>query len=433
MSFLVLAPPALLCVLGLAAFASRRHARVAEAIGSWAGAAVGAAGLAATIAALVLDADWSLSLPWLGKLGGSFTVGLDPVTGLFLLPVYGLTAVSSLYGGAYLRHGLHDAPAGRAGASWLAFHLLTASMVFVLLARNAVLFLAAWETMTLASWFLVTLEDTDEKSRTAGITYLVASQIGTVCLLAFFALLGAHAAPGGTAGALDFARFGGLAVGPAAAAFVLALVGFGTKAGLVPLHIWLPEAHPAAPSHVSAVMSGVMIKMGIYGLLRALLILGAPPAWWGWLMISVGARLRLARRAARQRAARPETPPRLQQRRERGIISLGLGLGMLGTSAGPPSWRSRFRRRAPARRQPRVLQGPALPRAGAVASATGTRDIELLGGLQKRMPVTGAAFLVGAAAIRGLPPLNGFVSEFLVLSGGIASPPRPGSVRLPCR
>jgi hydrogenase-4 component B len=117
MSFLVLTPPALLCVLGLAAFASRRHARAAEAIGSWAGAVAGAAGLAATIAALVLDADWSLSLPWLGQLGGSFSVGLDPITGLFLLPVYGLSAVSSLYGGAYLRHGLHDAPAGRAGAS----------------------------------------------------------------------------------------------------------------------------------------------------------------------------------------------------------------------------------------------------------------------------------------------------------------------------
>ena len=326
-------------MLGLAAFASRRHARVAEAIGSWAGAAVSAAGLAATIAALVIDADWSLSLPWLGKLGGSFTIGLDPVTGLFLLPVYGLSAVSSLYGGAYLRHGLHDAPAGRAGASWLAFHLLTASMVFVLLARNAVLFLAAWETMTLASWYLVTLEDADEKNRTAGITYLVASQIGTVCLLAFFALLGAHAAPGGTAGALDFSRFGGLAVAPAAAAFVLALVGFGTKAGLVPLHVWLPEAHPAAPSHVSAVMSGVMIKMGIYGLVRALLILGAPPAWWGWVMISVGAvsgvlgvLLANAQRDLKRLLA-------FSSVENVGIICLGLGLGMLGTSAGRPSWR----------------------------------------------------------------------------------------------
>jgi hydrogenase-4 component B len=425
---LVLAPPALLCVLGFAAFVSRNHSRAAEVLGSWAGAAAGVAGLAATIAALVIDATWSLSLPWLGKLGGSFTIGLDPVTGLFLLPVYGLSAASSLYGGTYLRHALHNTPAGRAGASWLAFHLLSASMVLVLLARNGVLFLAAWETMTLASWYLVTIEDAVEKNRAAGITYLVASQIGTVCLLAFFALLGAHAAPGGPAGALDFARFGGLAVGPSAAAFLLALVGFGTKAGLVPLHVWLPEAHPAAPSHVSALMSGVMIKMGVYGLVRTLLILGPGPAWQGWVMLAVGAvsgvlgvLLALAQHDLKRLLAYHSVE-------NIGIICLGLGLGMLGTTAGAPLMALLGYAGALLHViNHAIFKGLLFLGAGSVAASTGTRDIEQLGGLLKRMPVTAAAFLAGSVAICGLPPLNGFVSEFLVFSAGLRDLLAPGA------
>src|SRR5205809_1254962 len=167
-----------------------------------------------------------------------------------------------------------------AGLSWFFFDLLVASMAMVVVARNAVLFLVAWEVMALASFFLVTFQDEEESVRSAGWTYLVATHLGTACLLALFILLGR-----GT-GSLDFDRF------PAASGvgllFVLSVVGFGSKAGFMPFHVWLPEAHPAAPSHVSAVMSAVMIKTGIYGLLRILSFLGPAQAWWGWMLCAIG-------------------------------------------------------------------------------------------------------------------------------------------------
>src|SRR5258708_34065535 len=153
-------------------------------------------------------------------------------------------------------------------------------MVVVILARNGVLFLMAWETMALSSFFLVTFEDEKESTRQAGWTYLVASHIGTAFLLVLFILLGK------ANGSLDFDRFS--ASSGAGLLFALALVGFGTKAGFIPLHVWLPEAHPAAPSHVSAVLSAVMIKTGTYGFVRVLLLLGAPLAWWGWGLCGIG-------------------------------------------------------------------------------------------------------------------------------------------------
>src|SRR5205823_10364118 len=151
---------------------------------------------------------------------------------------------------------------------------------------NGLLFLVAWEVMALASYFLVIFHDDKEEVRQAGWTYLVASHLGTAFLLALFALLGKHA---GTLNFDDMAWAGQrLPVEATSVLFLLAVVGFGTKAGFMPFHVWLPEAHPAAPSHVSAVMSGVMIKTGIYGLVRALTFLGPLPAWAGWLLIGVG-------------------------------------------------------------------------------------------------------------------------------------------------
>src|SRR5439155_20686186 len=185
--------------------------------------------------------------------------------------------LAAVYGAEYMDPHREGRPPA---TSWFFFNLLVASMAMVVAARNAVLFLVAWEIMALASFFLVTWEDDDEAVREAGWTYLVATHLGTVWLLALFILLG------GDSGSLDFDHFrpatgGGLL-------FVLAVVGFGTKAGFMPFHVWLPEAHPAAPSHVSAVMSGVMIKTGIYGLIRTLTVLGPLPAWAGWVLIAIG-------------------------------------------------------------------------------------------------------------------------------------------------
>ena len=252
-------------------------------------------------------------------------------------PVYLLGALCALYGWKYLAHS--ESKAHR-GAHWFFYCLLIVSMAIVMLARNAVLFLIVWETMSLSSWMLVTFEHEKFEARRAGITYLIATQIGTAFLLVLFLLLGSASDPSVNVSpfdaTLDFSRFGGLAAPAAGVAFLLALVGFGTKAGIVPLHIWLPEAHPAAPSHVSALMSGVMIKTGIYGLLRILLLLGSPPAWWGWTILAVGAisgvvgvLFALAQHDIKRLLAYHSVE-------NIGIICIGIGIGMLGLSYGSP-------------------------------------------------------------------------------------------------
>ena len=340
---------------------------------------------------------------------GAFFIEIDALSAFFLVPLFGLSALAALYGAEYLRpHRDGKSPA----ASWFFFNLLVVSMAIVMVARNAVLFLVAWEIMALTSFFLVTWEDDDEAVREAGWTYLIATHLGTVWLLVLFILLA-----GGTGG-LDFDRFR-----PAAGAgflFVLALVGFGTKAGFMPFHVWLPEAHPAAPSHVSAVMSGIMIKTGIYGLLRTLTLLGPLPAWTGWLLIAVGATsgvlgvlFALAQHDLKRLLAYSSVE-------NVGIVALGLGVGMLGLQASSPGLAVLgFGGGLLHVANHAVFKGLLFLGAGSVLRSTGTRQIDALGGLFARMPETGFAVLVGAVAICGLPPLNGFVSEFLIYLGAL--------------
>jgi hydrogenase-4 component B len=297
-------------------------------------------------------------------------------------------------------------------------------MVLVVVARNAVLFLVAWETMALASYALVAFEDERDDVRRAARTYLIATHLGTGALLVLFLLLGQ------SAGSLDFADLGPGA-GSLTLLFALAVIGFGTKAGFMPLHVWLPEAHPASPSHVSALMSGVMIKTGIYGLVRCLTFLGPPPAAWGWTMIGIGATsgvlgvlFALAQHDIKRLLAYHSVE-------NIGIIALGLGVGLLGRSYDLPAmaWLG-FAGALLHVANHAMFKGLLFLGAGAVAHATGTREIDRLGGLLKRMPWTGAGFLVGSAAISGLPPFNGFVSEFLIFAGaltGIVTLGAPGA------
>lgn len=343
---------------------------------------------------------------------GEFFIELDPLSAWFLLPTLLLSALAAIYGIGYLRPWQDRR---FLGPVWFFYLLLVLGMMLVLLARNAVLFLFAWELMAVSSFFLVTFEHERQSVREAGWIYFVATHLGTAFLLAFFLLLARET------GSMDFdvwAAKGILTDGLASVLFLLAIVGFGAKAGFMPLHVWLPEAHPAAPSHVSALMSGVMIKTGIYGLMRAFTFLGTPPLWWGWLLIGIGLTsgvlgvlFALAQHDLKRLLAYHSVE-------NIGIIALGLGVGLLGMNTSSPMLMILGFGGALLHVVNHALfKGLLFLGAGAVAHGTGTREIDHLGGLLKRMPWTAAAFLIGAVAISGLPPLNGFVSEFLIFFG----------------
>ena len=226
---------------------------------------------------------------------------------------------------------------------------------------------------------------------------------------------------GREANSLDFNKIAAVTSYPPYVAnllFLLAIVGFGAKAGFMPLHVWLPDAHPAAPSHVSALMSGVMVKTGIYGILRTLSLLPVPPAWWGWLLIGIGIfsgvfgiLFALAQRDLKRLLAYSTVE-------NVGIIALGMGVGLLGVSSGTPMMAiAGFGGALFHVLNHATFKGLLFLGAGAVLHGTGTRQIDQLGGLMKRMPWIGVACVVGALAISGLPPLNGFVGEFLIYFG----------------
>ncbi len=364
--------------------------------------------LVAVVMVLADARTLAISIPWQIPYG-SFSLALDNLSVIFLLPILILSSSAALYAVGYLKgHGSQTC----SRQMWFLYSILVASMILVVLARNGILFLLAWEVMTVSSYFLVVHEDRDAGVRTAGWTYLVASQIGTLFLLALFALLASKT------GSLDFEGFRTFGESwPALTnvAFVLALVGFGVKAGFVPMHVWLPEAHPAAPSHVSALMSGVMIKTGIYGLVRMLTFLGPPPAWWGYTLVAVGVisgvfgvLFALAEHDLKRLLAYHSVE-------NIGIITIGLGLGVLGLSYHLPllvilgfaGGLLHVLNHA-------MFKGLLFLSAGVVVQATGTRNIDVLGGLSKHLPWTSFLFLLGSVAICGLPPLNGFVSEFLI-------------------
>jgi hydrogenase-4 component B len=312
-------------------------------------------------------------------------------------------------------------------------NLFLLTMSLVPLADNVLTFLAVWEGMSLTSYFLVMTESDEAETLRAGLWYLAMTQIGLAFLLGAFLLL---AGQGGT----GFGELRALApsLSPAlrSTVFVLALIGFGSKAGLVPLHVWLPLAHPAAPSHVSALMSGVMIKMGVYGLLRVGLdLLGGGPAWWGGVVLAAGA---VSALLGVLYALMEHDLKRLlayHSVENIGIIFIGLGAGFmfqsygLGTLAALGFVGGLYHTINHACFKSLLFLG-----AGSVLHATGSRNMEEMGGLLRRMPRTGLCFLVGAAAISALPPLNGFVSEWLVfqaLLGGASVPPSEVAVLMP--
>jgi formate hydrogenlyase subunit 3/multisubunit Na+/H+ antiporter MnhD subunit len=277
--------------------------------------------------------------------------------------------------------------------------------------------------MALSSFFLVAFEYEKEEVRKSSWIYMVASYLGTACLLPMFLILGS------STNILDFDLFN-KSLSPLALniCFILALIGFGTKAGIMPFHVWLPVAHPAAPSPVSAIMSGVMIKTGIYGLIRTLTFLGVPPLWWGYLLLAMGivsgvlgVLFALAQHDLKRLLAYHSVE-------NIGIILIGFGVGMIGWSSGMPLVAALgFAGGLLHVVNHALFKGLLFLGAGSVFSSTHNLEIDHLGGLIKKMPYTGMAFLIGAVAISGLPPLNGFVSEFVIyiasFSGAISMNP----------
>lgn len=347
--------------------------------------------------------------------GGSLVLGVDALSGLFVLPVVAVTLACSVYSLAYFPAADH--PREAAGLR-ISFGLAGAGLLLVLVARHALVFLAGWEIMAIAAFFAVSAQDRDPEVRDAGFLYLVCTRASALCLLALFALFWT------ATGSLELvpAPADRIPASQQSAIFALALAGFGLKAGLVPLHLWLPPAHAAAPTHVSALLSGVIIKSGIYGLVRVVSLLSDPPLWWGEAVLVLGAVsavLGVAFALAQHDVKRLLAYHSIENI---GIIAIGLGLALIARTLERPE----IAALALAGALLHVLNHALFKSllflaAGSVVRAAGTRSLDVLGGLAKSMPVTAGFFLVGAVAIVGLPPLNGFVSEFLIYSGLLRS------------
>jgi hydrogenase-4 component B len=375
--------------------------------GAW--LALTLAGASAALGAAILVLYGGAAWEWRSavSLGGeALHLRLDAVSAMFMALLGVVGGAGAVFAQGYWTDGEHPDSAPRGRLWWDAMLL---SMSVVLLSSNGLHFLIAWELFAISSYFLISLERERREARAAGWLFLAASHAGTLCLFAFFAVLA------GRNGTWDLGPMQGRA--ELAPFFWLALAGFGVKAGLFPMHVWLPSAHASAPSHVSALMSGMAINMGVYGIVRFSGWMPAP-ALAGWAMVGAGACgavLGIAFALAQNDLKRLLAYCSVENV---GVIFMGLGGAMLGAAHGDAPWG-------------RLLLAGALLHvwnhglcksllflcAGSVLHATGTREMSRLGGLWRAMPWTAALFAMGSVAISGLPPLNGFVSEWLVYLG----------------
>lgn len=357
----------------------------------------------------------------------SLSFGLDPISGAFVFIISGLALAASIYSVGYTKDDRH-----KSLPSFL-YGLFILSMYAVIASKNVITFLISWETMAVVSYFLVVTDRTEESSR-AGLVYGVLTHVGTAFIIAAFLLIYS------STGSMDFgvmkSNIGMLSPRVRSLVFVFALIGFGTKMGAMPMHAWLPRAHPAAPSNVSALMSGVMIKTGLYGLIRvAFDILGGGPQWWGMLIVAMGA----ASAILGVLYALTETDIKrllaFSSIENMGIIMLALGASMMFKAAGMSAFAGLALLAALYHALNHSLfKGMLFMAAGSVVHATGTKNIEKMGGLLKTMPYTGLFFLIGSISICGLPMFNGFVSEWMTYQSlliGFGLPNTSAKVMLP--
>lgn len=393
-----------------------RHATAARLVACGSALAGSLLELGSSALALCSGGTTVIGLPF-GNPIFSWAVRIDPLSAYFNVTLAVLAAAVSLYSFGYLRH-----MEGRRnlGAFGFFFNLLLLSLALVFTASNAFFFLLAWEVMALTAFCLVSFEHEKEEARNAGVLFLIMSHAGTGLLLIAFLMLTS------ASGSLDFGSFHLLAsrMPPLqqGVVFLLFLFGFGVKAGIVPIHIWLPEAHPVAPSNVSAMMSGIVIKTGIYGMARAFFdFYGPPPLWMGTVVLTLGVASALL---GVLYALMEHDLKRLlawHSIENIGIILIGFGAALMFRALGHADLAAlaliaglyhTFNHA--------TFKGLLFLGAGSVVQATHTRNMEKMGGLIRRMPVTALCFLVGAVAISGLPPLNGFVSEWLTYQALLA-------------
>jgi hydrogenase-4 component B len=348
-----------------------------------------------------------------------FHLRLDPLSSFFLLLLGVAGAGISTFAAGYFRSGEGTAPA----LLGLHYHVFLASMVMVILADDAYLFMVAWETMALSSYLLVTSHHRIPEIRAAGFLYLIMAHVGALCILLCFGVLQ------GGSWHFTFEAMRGATLTPflATTAFLLALLGFGAKAGLVPMHVWLPEAHPAAPSPVSAMMSGLMLKTAIYGLLRITFdLLHIRLWWWGVLLVVLG--LSTAIFGAIFAAVQTDMKRLLAYSsiENVGLIFTGIGLSVLFETCNLHLFAALALSAALIHALNHSLFKSLLFLVtGSVLHATNTRNLGKLGGLIRRMPWVATLALVGTLSIAGLPPFNGFVSEWLLLQSFLFTPQIP--------
>lgn len=346
---------------------------------------------------------------------GNVNFVIDPLSAFFITVISLMSTLGAIYASGYIKPYLHKGM--NISSHCLFFMALIASMLLVVTVQNALFFLVVWEIMSLSSFFLVMFESSKKEVLSAGIKYMVYMHISVLFIITAFALMNIKT---GSLDFTDFAQF--LRDNPQIAdtAFLLAFTGFGIKAGFVPFHNWLPDAHPAAPSHISGIMSGVMIKTGIYGILRMLYLTGNASKLIAYtvLIVSVISALWGVLYAISQHDIKRLLA--YHSIENIGIIGIGTGIGLLGSVYNNPYMAAfGFAGAILHILNHSVFKELLFFAAGSVYKKTHTRDVEVLGGLIKKMPYTSVFFIVGSIAICALPPFNGFISELLIYAAMI--------------
>ncbi len=335
---------------------------------------------------------------------------MDGLSAFFLVIIFAVCMIAAIYSFHYMEDSQNPV---RTAVNYFFFSILIAAMALVVTSANMITFMLSWEIMSLSSFFLVIYKHTSSESRKAGYLYFIFSHVGAMFIFAAFGIGYAYSGSFGFEGMGSFSETAKIMV------FIFAFIGFGSKAGVFPFHVWLPHAHPAAPSHISAVMSGVMIKTGIYGIVRMYSLLDFSTPLFGNIVLAAGVVsgiLGIVYALGQQDLKRLLAYSSVENI---GIILIGLGIGMIGVSYGQPlmavlGFAGGFFHIL----NHSIFKSLLFMGAGMVLHKTGTRSIDALGGLLKGMKITGITFIIGALAICGLPPFNGFVGEFFIYMGG---------------